>query len=240
MSRAALTPQPRSSRHTRGARLQPAGAPCACASPAMRLPAVLAPPEPRPAERGRGRHRDGEGVAFPHSSSSSSSGSPAGGAGAARWRREAPKLCARLPARPGVAQGAGAARRRVRHRGLPALAAMERKGERRGSPAPVTLRRAPAPHRSPLLSPSAGAAGPEEADQSQERQGPEEVSAAPGSPQSAAPAAGPGAASRRPRRLFVAVGPPHGKGLPSAGESRVLPGRRSVRTPQGGRVLTRG
>ncbi|NXW93778.1 SRPK1 kinase, partial [Alopecoenas beccarii] len=92
---------------------------------AMPLPAALAPQELRPAERGRGRQRDGEGVAFPHSSSSS--GTPASEVEAAGWRKKVPRLCARLPARPGVAQGAGAARRRVRHPGLPALAAMERK-----------------------------------------------------------------------------------------------------------------
>lgn len=80
------------------------------------------------------------------------------------------------------------------------LAAMERKGERgarpspppRGGefpPPPPPFRRSRRPSRlSPLLSLSAGAAGPKEADQSQEGQGPEEVSAAPGSPQAAAPA----------------------------------------------------
>lgn len=97
-----------------------------------------APPEPselRPAAGGRGRSQQRGGAASPYSSASSRSDEEeeegAGGAGGRRGKPLASRML--RPARPGVAQGHGAVRRRVGLPGLPALAAMERKGERRAA-----------------------------------------------------------------------------------------------------------
>lgn len=95
-----------------------------------------APPEPsalRPAARARGRCQQRGGAASPHSSATSGSGEEEEVGGAGGWRAQ--PLASRMlrPAPPGAAQGHGAARRRVGLPGLPALAAMERKGERRAA-----------------------------------------------------------------------------------------------------------
>ncbi|NXL67519.1 SRPK1 kinase, partial [Chordeiles acutipennis] len=101
----------------------------------MSLPEAAPPLEgPRPAQAWRGRvQQRGGGVASPHSSSSSSSSSSSRTLSAgvseaagrrAKLRARWPQLRMLRPARPGVAQGEGAARRRAE---LPALAAMERK-----------------------------------------------------------------------------------------------------------------
>lgn len=257
--RAALASQPRRlSSHARLSPPAPRPRPCPRAPPAMPpSEAVPALGELRPVEGGRGRGRERGGVVSLHSSLSSGTASEGESkVVAAGWRAKVSKLRVLGPARPGVARGAGGARRRAGQPGLPALAAMERKGERCAGPLPHPLPHLPpipggtgappSPRRarissrlSPLLSLSAGAAGPKEADQSQEGQGPEEVSAAPGSPQAAAPATG--AASRR--RLFVTAALPRGegaaepRGAPSSGGSRALPRRRSVRTPRARRVF---
>lgn len=113
--------------------------------------AVPRSPRPPPA-RGRGRTRSAEpegGASLSSPSSSSGSAEPEPAWWRAQRRAKVPRARMLRPARPGPAQAQGeGAERRREGPWLPALAAMERKGERRPPlpTAPAARLPSPRPH----------------------------------------------------------------------------------------------